>query len=125
MFPNASIIHALALVYDHLPLILNTDGLGQLCSRPFKFETMWIREPRSFFTIARALEPIVERTLALLLFKKLDLVKKASWKWNKLHFGFIKDRIRMFTCELDRVQKLDSFIANVALESSLHGVIQE
>lgn len=86
---------------------------------------MWIREPRSFFTIARALEPIVERTPALLLFKKLDLVKKASWKWNKLHFGFIKDWIRMFTCELDRVKKLDSFIANIALESSLHGVIQE
>lgn len=53
LFPIASIIYALATAFDHLLLILKTDGHDQLESRPFQFKATWIRDPGGFFTVVK------------------------------------------------------------------------
>lgn len=51
-FSDASVLHSLAVASDHLPLILNTEGHGQLLPCPFEFKAIWPRDPGSFFTVA-------------------------------------------------------------------------
>lgn len=48
-YPNASILHSSAIVSDHLPLILNMEGLTLHPPCSFKFEPMWVHDLSSFF----------------------------------------------------------------------------
>lgn len=125
MFPNASVLHTPALVSDHLPLIINTEGQGPVSSRPFKFQAMWLREPGCLFTVARAWELVVDGSPARVLLQKIALVKKSLRQWNKQYFGFVKENISFLTSELDKVQRLFPSFANTALEASLRADIQE
>lgn len=81
------------LCFDHLPLVLNTEGHGNLSQRLFRFEEMWPRDQGSFYIVASAWAMQVEGSPGQKLIKKMDLTKSALRKWNKLHFGFIKDWI--------------------------------
>lgn len=86
---------------------------------------MWLRDLGSFLTVASALDMQLVGFPTRVLTKKLEAMKKALWKWNKTHFGFIWDRIGLLTSELDRVQQLASTSANMTLESSIKGTIRE
>lgn len=49
----------------------------------------------------------MEGSPACILVKKLEEVKKALHKRNKLHFDFFKDQFQLLTSELAGVQLLD------------------
>lgn len=59
------------------------------------------------------------------LIKKMDLTKSALRKWNKLHFGFIKDWIHSLLGELDLVQQAPLTAMNKDFELSFKAAIQE
>lgn len=101
LFPNASILHSPAYASDHLPVVLNTDGLGNLTRRPFRFEAMWIRDAGSFFTVLTAWAMHVKGSPGRQLIKKMDLTKHALLSLNKLHFGSFQDQLRSLTRALD------------------------
>lgn len=103
-YPDASVLHAPTIASDHLPLILNTEGNGLFLPRPFRFEAMWVRDPNNFVTVDTVWHIPVDGQPALVLSKKVAKVKRALHLWNKTHFGFIKDRLRLLTHFLDHVQ---------------------
>ena len=45
-FPKASVFHLGAINSDHAPLLADTNPNDDFCSRPFRFEAMWVRNPR-------------------------------------------------------------------------------
>ena len=45
-FPKASVIHLGAINSDHHPLLIDTNPVEEFTPRPFRFEAMWIRDPR-------------------------------------------------------------------------------
>lgn len=100
-------------------MILNTEGFGQLPSRPLKLEEMWLRDPGSFFIVASAWAIHVDGQLVWVLQTKWDEVNKALRHWNKVHFVFIKDRLLVLTYALDSVQQSAPSGDNLVLESSI------
>lgn len=125
LFLNTLIIHAPASASDHLHLRLNTNGHGNVSRRPFRFEAMWVHDPESFFAVAAVWAMHVDGGPFCILSKKLDRVKIALCKWNKLHFEFIKDRLHSLSCQLDRVQQAAPTLANKDLELSIKGAITQ
>lgn len=125
VFPNASIIHAPASASDHLPLILNTNGHSNIHRRPFRFESMWVRDPGSFFPVANACAMHVAGGPACIFSQKLDHIKIALRKWNRLHFGFIKHCLQHLSRELDEVQCAAPTLVNRELEASIKNAIHE
>lgn len=54
MFPNPYVSHLTALHSDHRPLLLNTNLDTNPSWTPFRFETMWTRDPNDARVIAKA-----------------------------------------------------------------------
>lgn len=53
-FPNAFLTHLTALQSDHRPLLLNFNPYNSHIPRPFRFETMWTRDPTVVAVIIKA-----------------------------------------------------------------------
>ena len=88
---------------DHCPLLL--DNPSNFCApRPFKFESTWERDLRSFEVINQAWSSELKGLDAFKLCRKQEVTCKALKKWNTEVFGFSNIKIARLTEKIRKIQ---------------------
>lgn len=77
LFPHSSLTHLLAVNSDHRPILLNTTPPRESNPKPFRFESMWIRDPTAADVIAQAWNVSSTGTPLQVLTSKLSNTKVA------------------------------------------------
>ncbi|KAK7855068.1 hypothetical protein CFP56_029759 [Quercus suber] len=96
-FPNANLKHYPITGSDHAPIILCTMGETHIYPKPFRFESMWTRDPSSFAVIKGALIKRFHGSLTYCLSQKIREAEFLLKKCNKDVFGNICYKIKSIT----------------------------
>lgn len=86
-YPRSRCINELALGSDHSPLIIQTTEQRKRVTRRFKFEEMWLEDPRCKDVIRDAWgEPDTEPNAGGIQ-HRLRRCRTTFTQWSKAHFG--------------------------------------
>lgn len=105
-YPNSQVSHLTMGTSDPCPLLLCTMSSQSLLPRPFHFEEFWICDLSSHYVISQAWLSSTGPPSSYSLRHKLNATQAALKKWNKIHFGFIKDKTSRLLSEIEIVQKM-------------------
>ncbi|KAL9667410.1 hypothetical protein QQ045_001767 [Rhodiola kirilowii] len=101
-FPNATIEHLISHRSDHCPLLLNFDGITQVTSKLFRFESMWMRDA-SFVDMVKDSWTSNDTSISL-SYKLADLSQHLK-SWNKREFGNVGSHLKNLKEELAVVRQ--------------------
>ena len=90
LFPDTQVHHLDVTTSDHKPLLINPDGMDCKQQRPFRFEQMWMSEPRSGVTIEAVWQQIGDDPRGEKVIKNVDKCGKSLTKWSKNCFLNVK-----------------------------------
>lgn len=93
--------------------------------KSFRFEAMWVRDPRCGGVIKEAWKSKVTGSHSFVLCRKQFSTTSALKKWNKDVFGHCQSRIKELTSKLEAVQGQGRTEQNVRSESILQGELNE
>ncbi len=124
-FPKASVFRLGAINSDHAPLLVDTNPNDDFCPRPFRFEAMWVRDPRCGGIIKEAWNSIIKGSHPYVLCRKQSLIAKALKKWNKNVFDHCQNRIKELTSSIEAVQAKVRTEHNARFEAILQGELNE
>ncbi|KAL9680033.1 hypothetical protein QQ045_017906 [Rhodiola kirilowii] len=99
-FPNAKVSHLTTFTSDHVPILLNFQGLikrGR--SNKFRFEAMWLRHDNFNQTLRKLWNQ--EHTS---ITRKLDSVNEGIRNWNSKEFGKVNGRIKDLKTRLENLR---------------------
>lgn len=104
LFPQASLLHLLAISSNHSLILLNTNGGQKRKKKVFQVEEMWTRDLTSFQVIELAWKTCVDGSSSYKGKEKQRVTKKALQHWNKHSFGHIKKRLQQLLQKLNQLQ---------------------
>ncbi|KAL5568624.1 hypothetical protein UlMin_025199 [Ulmus minor] len=78
---------------NHKPLVLRTSPREPFTRRPFRFEAMWTRDPRSFVVVRHAWLSDHHNRPPNRFLNRMKYTRKALSIWNKYQFGKIQTKI--------------------------------
>lgn len=108
IFPQAYVSHLTALNSDHRPLLLHTNPVTSASPKPFRFESMWTRDPNATDVILKAWSRPFRGDPITTLLSKLRTTKEALKAWNRHSFGNIQMIIKTLTDHIEQLQNLPS-----------------
>lgn len=94
-FPRCNISHLAPLLYDHVPIYLNTQVNWHDGSKPFKYFRPWMNHPQCKTLIDNTWAINFNGTAAYTFTKRLKSVKYNLNRWNKETFGNINNNITL------------------------------
>lgn len=102
-------------------------GSSLVSSKPFIFEDFWTRDASCYYVIAKAWDSVSPTNINIVsLFRqKIAATQKALTSWNKIHYGFIQDRILALTQAIDCNNQKDPSVANSNLDLHLRFLLDE
>lgn len=118
LFPHARVFHLPAISSDHSLILLNT-SIDSLCSKPFRFENMWLDDKTCYDTVFTGWKKIVNGSPPFKLHSIIKNVKAALKKWNIDQFGNCHAKIKDIKDQIARFQLLDKTANNLAIDSHL------
>lgn len=118
LFPSAYISHLTALNSDHRPLLLDTNPTTNPLWRPFRFETMWTRDPTVALVISKAWNQITNGNPLDSLANKLLNTRKALKSWNKSSFGHVQSQVKQLSSHIESLQNLPPTPSNLSREAN-------
>ncbi|XP_050259856.1 uncharacterized protein LOC126704915 [Quercus robur] len=125
IFPRALLKHFPSNSFDHIPIVLFTEGEEGSRPRPFKFEETWTREEASNLVVENAWRLNAPGSPMLRLCKKIKQAKLELKQWNRSCFGNVQSKIKEAWKNLDQIQCLDPNPQNLEKEANLCMEIQE
>jgi hypothetical protein len=72
-FPKAVVLHLGTINSDHAPLLVNTNPSEEFCPKAFRFEAIWVRDPRCGGIISKAWSTVVAGSHLFILCRKQTL----------------------------------------------------
>ncbi|KAL9663716.1 hypothetical protein QQ045_019107 [Rhodiola kirilowii] len=118
-YPKMTIQHLTSHHSDHSPLFLNLDGVINVQEKPFKFESMWMRDASITDTINRNWNPNGR------ISEKLSHLSQHLQIWNKKSFGNVGNQLRRLKEELIEVRQGMCTRASSEKEKSITNDIDE
>ncbi|CAM8880508.1 unnamed protein product [Rhodiola kirilowii] len=118
-YPNMTVQHLTSHHSDHSPLFLNLDGVINVQEKPFKFESMWMRDASITDTINRNWNPNGR------ISEKLSHLSQHLQIWNKKSFGNVGNQLRRLKEELIEVRQGMCTRASSEKEKSITNDIDE
>jgi hypothetical protein len=112
-------------IFQHTPLLLNSNLPVQLLPRPFRFEAFWTRDPTCGIVINEAWSALIAGSPSFCLLQKLKITKAAIKYWNKHYFGNINNKLDCTLSLLDKVQQAPPSDSNLAMELHLQELLDE
>lgn len=116
--PNAMIKHLTAHYSDHKPLLLHTSPAQPTHPRPFRFESMWLRDRSIYNVVEQAWKPYIRGCPAFVLSTKLRVTKCALHTWNRVSFGPIQEHKAMLLSNMDALQNSTQDALTVSKEEN-------
>ncbi|XP_060965295.1 uncharacterized protein LOC133034260 [Cannabis sativa] len=84
LFPDAVLNHLSASSSDHRPILLDTHGGYKGKRRPFRYENMWVRDPRCYWVVKEAwAKRLHDNPMEALLREEIHWRQKSRIKWIK------------------------------------------
>ena len=102
-FPKAAVYHLGAVNSDHCPLLIDSSPSDTYSPRPFRFEEVWIKDPRCFSVINEAWKKEVFGSPCFKLCRKQQHIAAVLKRWNRETFGFCKSRINDLNSRLEKI----------------------
>ena len=124
-FLKATIYHLGTINLDHAPLLVDTNPVECFCPHPFRFETIWVRDPHCGGVIRRAWDSVVVGSQAFILCHKQMLTTKALKRWNREVFGYYNTMIKDLSNIISEAQSQDRTESNTRMEANLQGELNE
>ena len=118
-FPKAIISHLGAIKSDHVPILPNTNLHDSFAHRPFRFESIWLKDERCTEVIGKAWDVKVVGSDFIKLYKKQASTREALRKWNEEVFGRRQDRINSLLKRIKVVQDKQPSQENELVENAL------
>jgi hypothetical protein len=112
-------------IFQHTPLLLNSNLPVQLLPRPFRFEAFWTRDPTCGIVINEAWSALIAGSPSFCLLQKLKITKAAIKYWNKHYFENINNKLDCTLSLLDKVQQAPPSDSNLAMELHLQELLDE
>ncbi|XP_075663408.1 uncharacterized protein LOC142632996 [Castanea sativa] len=119
LFPKAGVAHLCATNSDHSPILLDINFENEKIARPFRFEAMWTKDETSREVVDKAWQLQVEGSQGFKLARKQTNTKNELKKWNKEHFGNVRERIKVLEKKIEEVQGAEPTKENLELEVAL------
>ncbi|KAM6555050.1 hypothetical protein CsatB_015812 [Cannabis sativa] len=104
LFPNAIVNHLAASESDHRPLLLDTVGGVRCKGRPFQYENMWARDPRSFWVVKDVWKDRRHVNPMLNFHRKVKDTRKKLGNWNKTQFTHLSRQIQTAKSNLQQAE---------------------
>ena len=93
LFPATRVQHIHSNASDHNPIVINPEGVVQCKNKPFRFESMWMKEDGCRNTIIDAWGfPSVESNM-ILASSKIKHCGAKLVEWSRTSFGSIKRQL--------------------------------
>ena len=115
IFPHAIIWHLPAPHSDHSPILLDTNVKVRKKGRPFRFETVWSRDPTCVINEAWQSNWIGNPSYQLC--RKMQKTREALSIWRKEVFGAGGTKIKGLLDQLKKVQMVDPSEENAIIEA--------
>uniref|UniRef100_A0A803NMC7 Reverse transcriptase domain-containing protein n=1 Tax=Cannabis sativa TaxID=3483 RepID=A0A803NMC7_CANSA len=109
LFPNAVITHLSATGSDHRPLLLDTTAGVNCKRRSFKYENMWMRDPRCVWVVKEAWASQRHHNPMVSFNRKLKATRDKLKSWNKIQFQEVKKQVHAANDLLQKVEMEDPF----------------
>ncbi|KAM6574657.1 hypothetical protein CsatA_022984 [Cannabis sativa] len=94
LFPNAIINHLSATGSDHRPLLLDTTAGVNCRRRSFKYENMWMRDPRCCWVVKEAWASQCHHNPMINFNRKLKATRVKLKTWNTHQFKEVKKQVQ-------------------------------
>ncbi|KAL0003477.1 hypothetical protein SO802_017258 [Lithocarpus litseifolius] len=92
-FPATRVQHLHSNASDHNPIIIKPEGIVQCKNKPFRFESMWMKEAGCRDTIVAAWGPPSLDSDMVLASSKINQCGVKLVEWSRTSFGSIKRQI--------------------------------
>ena len=125
LFPKATVFHLSAINSDHAPLLIDTNPSEDYCPHPFRFEAIWVRDPRYGGIIRKAWNSMVEGSHTYVLYRKQKLTTKALNKWNREVLGYCNSMIKELSTKISEVQAQDRTKVNARSKAKIQVELNE
>ena len=96
LFPKANLYHLTSSVSDHSPLALcmtRTKMRNKKIKKPFRFESMWLRDRRCEKVVHGAWEEGMVTNIGIMLGSCLEKSWVRLENWNKTEFGHVAKKV--------------------------------
>ena len=96
LFPKANLYHLTSSVSDHSPLALcmtRTKMRNKKIKKPFRFESMWLRDRRCEEVVYGAWEEGMVTNIGSMLGSCLEKSRVRLENWNKTEFGHVARKV--------------------------------
>ena len=96
LFPKANLYHLTSSVSDHSPLALcmtRTKMRNKKIKKPFRFESMWLRDRRCEKVVHGAWEEGMVTNIGSMLGSCLEKSRVRLENWNKTEFGHVAKKV--------------------------------
>ena len=96
LFPKANLYHLTSSVSDHSPLALcmtRTKMRNKKIKKPFRFESMWLRDRRCEEVVYGAWEEGMVTNIGSMLGSCLEKSRVRLENWNKTEFGHVAKKV--------------------------------
>ncbi|CAM8982331.1 unnamed protein product [Rhodiola kirilowii] len=98
-YQYSNIQHLVSHHSDHCPLLLNLEMVTSVQVKPFRFESMWMRDATIVDTVKKSWNSNES------LFGKLSQLSQHLTAWNKKSFGKVGHQLKRLKEELSEVRK--------------------
>ncbi|KAL9680101.1 hypothetical protein QQ045_017978 [Rhodiola kirilowii] len=118
-FPNTIIQHLISHRSDHCPLLLSLDRINRAQEKPFRFESMWMRDTSFANTVNK------NRISNGNMSDKLLHLTQQLKVWNRKSFGHVGNHLRKLKKDLAEVRQCTRTQSSSEKEKSLTNEIDE
>ena len=119
LFPKARVTHLCATNSDHSPILLDINFEDEKITPPFRFKAMWTKHETSREVEDKDWQLQVGGSQGFKLARKQTNTKNEMKKWNKEHFGNLRERIKELEKKIEEVQGAEPTQENLELEAAL------
>ncbi|XP_062072994.1 uncharacterized protein LOC133777434 [Humulus lupulus] len=103
-FPNAITKNMQPIVLDHRLILLDTTEGTNNQVKQFKYEYMWVRDPRCFWVVKSAWSGRLHHNPMINFNQKQKKARSRLAKWNRTHFRDVKKQIEEAQLCLEEIE---------------------
>ncbi|XP_026395781.1 uncharacterized protein LOC113290388 [Papaver somniferum] len=111
-YNNSKLFHIDAIVSDHLPILLVTNGNDHQGKNLYRYFKCWFKDPTCQQIIKDSYKTNLRGSHAFKLVNCLRNVKYEIKKWNTTHYGNIDHKVHSLTDQLRNLNRNPYFIQN-------------
>lgn len=93
LFLATCVQHLHSNAFDHNPIIIKPEGIVQCKNKPFRFESMWMKDDGCRATIVDAWDYPAYRSNLVLASSKIKHCGEKLMEWSRFSFGSIKRQL--------------------------------